>query len=140
MTQEEGQDTSPDRTPVALYAPGIWVAHEDHGLGEIVAAGSDHLAIRFRAGIESVAIDSFAPEGFVILGHRLHPTARPGTVTPMEDEFYWCVEHDRVEVGDGRCPRRNLLGPYPDLASAERALDTVQRRNEIADAEDKRWE
>lgn len=58
----------------------------------------------------------------------------------MAEEFYWCVEHDRVESGDGRCPGRNLLGPYPDGASAARALDTVQRRNEAADVEDKRWE
>ena len=56
------------------------------------------------------------------------------------ERFYWCVEHDRVESGDERCPLRNLLGPYPDLAAAERALDTVRRRNEQADAEERRWE
>lgn len=57
-----------------------------------------------------------------------------------EGPFYWCVEHDRVEWGGQRCPGRNLLGPYPDRAGAEQAMETVRRRNERADAEDRRWE
>ncbi len=57
-----------------------------------------------------------------------------------DQRFYWCVEHDRVESGNERCPLRNLLGPYPDRAAAERALDTVRRRNEEADADERRWE
>ena len=64
------------------------------------------------------------------------PSDDPGVGAP----FYWCVEHDRVESGDGRCPLRNLLGPYPDAASAQAALETVRRRNEQADADDRRWE
>ncbi len=63
-----------------------------------------------------------------------------GDLPDADQRFYWCVEHDRVESGDERCPLRNLLGPYSDLAAAERALDTVRRRNEQADAEERRWD
>ncbi len=126
------------RSPCTL--PGSGWAYEHHGVGEIVDVDPGRIRIRFAGGIVTVAVDAFGPSGFVMLGHRLHRAGRRGTVVVMVDEFYWCVEHDRVESGDGRCPRRNLLGPYPDRASAARALDMVRRRNEIADAADKRWE
>ena len=38
------------------------------------------------------------------------------------------------------CPGRDRLGPYDSAAEAERALATVQERNEAWDAEDERWE
>ena len=54
-------------------------------------------------------------------------------------EWFWCTDHHTVEEGkDCRAERR--LGPYPTREAAERALQTVQERNERLDAEDRAWE
>jgi hypothetical protein len=53
--------------------------------------------------------------------------------------FYWCTDHHTVEGRDG-CRAEVRLGPYPTREAAERALQTVQERNEKADAEDRAWE
>jgi hypothetical protein len=37
------------------------------------------------------------------------------------------------------CPMQYRLGPYDSVADAERALDTVEKRNAAWDAEDARW-
>jgi hypothetical protein len=42
-----------------------------------------------------------------------------------------------VEQGAG-CPGKDRLGPYPTRDAAEHALETVQRRNEEWEAQD-RW-
>jgi hypothetical protein len=55
-------------------------------------------------------------------------------------QFYWCLKHNKVESGDELCKSAERLGPYADRASAERALTTVQERNETWDAEDRRWD
>ncbi|MQA26636.1 MAG: hypothetical protein GEU94_14485 [Micromonosporaceae bacterium] len=55
-------------------------------------------------------------------------------------EFWWCVKHSRVESGDGVCPARRRLGPYPTREDAAAALEKVRERNEEWDAEDARWE
>jgi hypothetical protein len=60
-------------------------------------------------------------------------------MSDKDQQFYWCLKHNTVESGDSLCKSAERLGPYPDRASAERALDTVQRRNESWDAEDSRW-
>jgi hypothetical protein len=57
-----------------------------------------------------------------------------------KQQFYWCLKHNTVEAGDALCKSAERLGPYPDRASAERALDTVRQRNESWEAEDTRWE
>ncbi|MCW2709586.1 MAG: hypothetical protein JWM22_3428 [Frankiales bacterium] len=58
----------------------------------------------------------------------------------VEDgSFYWCTDHHAVEGHDG-CRAEVRLGPYPTRAAAEQALQTVQERNERADAEDRAWE
>jgi len=57
-----------------------------------------------------------------------------------DDGYYWCVRHKRVESGDGMCPGRYRLGPFPTASEAEHALERVRERNEAWDAEDERWE
>jgi len=53
---------------------------------------------------------------------------------------WWdCLPHKTVEPNDG-CPNKNRLGPYPDEATAGRALELVRERNEQWDAEDREWE
>ena len=53
-----------------------------------------------------------------------------------EQQSWWfCVKHQAVEPEDG-CPAKDRLGPYPSREAAERALDTVHRRNEEWDAAD----
>lgn len=54
------------------------------------------------------------------------------------DEWYYCVEHQRVEEKLG-CRITTRLGPYPTREAAERALEKVERRNEEWD-EDPAWE
>ncbi|MGD7788240.1 hypothetical protein ACQCX2_07935 [Propionibacteriaceae bacterium Y1700] len=52
-------------------------------------------------------------------------------------EFYYCLEHKTVEPYEG-CKSDSRLGPYPDRASAEAALATVEERNEKWD-NDPKW-
>ncbi|HEX2153913.1 MAG TPA: hypothetical protein VHL52_08040 [Acidimicrobiia bacterium] len=46
----------------------------------------------------------------------------------MEEEWYYCVEHDRVEAKFG-CRITNRLGPYATREEAEQALEKVEQRN-----------
>lgn len=55
----------------------------------------------------------------------------------MEEEWYYCVEHQSVEPKLG-CRVTTRLGPYPTREEAARALETVERRNEEWD-EDPDW-
>ncbi|MFP3915592.1 MAG: SPOR domain-containing protein [Actinomycetota bacterium] len=55
----------------------------------------------------------------------------------MEEEWYYCVEHGRVEPKFG-CRMANRLGPYASREEAERALERVERRNEAWE-EDPAW-
>lgn len=56
-----------------------------------------------------------------------------------DDEYYWCLKHQRVESGDKMCPARHRLGPYPTRSEAEHALDIVAARNETWDEQDSQW-
>jgi hypothetical protein len=51
------------------------------------------------------------------------------------NEYYFCLNHHRVEGAEG-CSAPQRLGPYPDEATAARALEIVQERNEAADEYD----
>lgn len=55
----------------------------------------------------------------------------------MEDEWYYCVEHERVEPKFG-CRITTRLGPYTTREEAEKALERVERRNEAWE-EDPDW-
>jgi hypothetical protein len=52
--------------------------------------------------------------------------------------FFWCTDHHAVEDEHG-CRAEVRLGPYPTREAAERALQSVQKRNEELDAEDEAW-
>jgi hypothetical protein len=55
-----------------------------------------------------------------------------------DDQSWWfCLKHMEVEHGAG-CPGKDRLGPYPTREAAADALETVRRRNEEWDAQD-RW-
>jgi len=45
-------------------------------------------------------------------------------------EYYYCLTHRTVEPSDRGCRAVDRLGPYPDRASAEHALEKVEARNE----------
>ncbi|GHC91564.1 hypothetical protein GCM10007079_39000 [Nocardiopsis terrae] len=47
----------------------------------------------------------------------------------QDDGWWYCLRHSRVEHGAG-CPNSQRLGPYPDEATAARALGIAAERNE----------
>jgi len=62
-------------------------------------------------------------------------------MTETRPEFWWCLRHSQVErTGEKLCKAADRLGPYPDAATASRALSIVAQRNEAADEQDARWE
>jgi hypothetical protein len=56
-----------------------------------------------------------------------------------EGDYFWCLRHSRVEAMADACPAKYRLGPYPSAEDARQALDTVEKRNAVSDAEDARW-
>lgn len=55
---------------------------------------------------------------------------------PLEERWWFCTRHMRVEPADTPCPGKDLLGPYRTRGEAEHALDKVRERNEAWDAQD----
>ncbi|MGH3492959.1 MAG: hypothetical protein ACRDRL_08500 [Sciscionella sp.] len=56
------------------------------------------------------------------------------------DAHWWfCLRHHQPEYGNA-CGTSDRLGPYPDEATAARALEIVAERNAAADAYDAEWE
>jgi hypothetical protein len=53
--------------------------------------------------------------------------------------WYYCTKHGRVEHGDNVCRAADRLGPYPDEATAARALEIARERTEAWDRDTKRW-
>jgi hypothetical protein len=49
--------------------------------------------------------------------------------------WWYSLKYHRVEDDDGPTPGKDRLGPYATREEAERALETVQRRNEEWDAQ-----
>ncbi|WP_280234819.1 hypothetical protein [Nocardia cyriacigeorgica] len=56
----------------------------------------------------------------------------------MAESWYYCLKHKRAEQGK-RCWFADRLGPFPDRATAERALEIVRERNAAEDARDQKW-
>ncbi len=55
----------------------------------------------------------------------------------MEEEWYYCIEHGTVEPKLG-CRVATRIGPFPTREQAEKALETVERRNQAWD-KDPNW-
>jgi len=49
--------------------------------------------------------------------------------------WYWCLDHRRVEQGPG-CPDKNRLGPYASEQEAAGASARTKARTEAQDARD----
>lgn len=58
----------------------------------------------------------------------------------MNQDFYWCLTHHKVERLEERCAGDRVLGPYDSREAAEEALAKVGERNKDWDAEDRAWE
>ncbi|MFD7652646.1 hypothetical protein ACFV4N_01540 [Actinosynnema sp. NPDC059797] len=52
--------------------------------------------------------------------------------------WYYCLTHRTVERGVG-CRGADRMGPYPDEATAQRALDLARQRTEAEDRADREW-
>ncbi|MFY7066521.1 hypothetical protein ACOQFV_11695 [Nocardiopsis changdeensis] len=55
----------------------------------------------------------------------------------QDDGWWYCLRHNTVEHGAG-CPNRERLGPYPDEATAARALTIAAERNSDWEDEDEK--
>ncbi|BBG01398.1 MULTISPECIES: hypothetical protein [Pseudonocardia] len=55
-----------------------------------------------------------------------------------DEEWFYCLKHNTVETKDG-CREADRLGPYPDRATAARALEIARERTEAEDRKDRRW-
>ena len=56
-----------------------------------------------------------------------------------EPQFWFNVHTGQVEETENKSQSKDLLGPYPTRAEAERALQTARERTEKWDEEDRRW-
>lgn len=52
-----------------------------------------------------------------------------------DQQWYYCVEHKTTEQGKV-CGASSRMGPYPDQATAARAIEIARERNKAADAYD----
>jgi hypothetical protein len=55
-----------------------------------------------------------------------------------DNEWFYCLKHRRPERGRQE-PEQFLLGPFPDEATAARALDIIREREARKEAEDRAW-
>ena len=55
-----------------------------------------------------------------------------------DEQWFYCVKHGTVEGAQG-CRAADRLGPYPDRATASRALEIARERTESEDAKDREW-
>ena len=53
-----------------------------------------------------------------------------------DGQWWYCVKHKTVESDQVACKAVDRLGPYATQEEAERALDTVAKRNAAWDAEE----
>ena len=57
-----------------------------------------------------------------------------------DDESQWYYSPSDHSVHRGKdASALDRMGPYPDRAAAERALETARARNKAADAADRKW-
>lgn len=51
------------------------------------------------------------------------------TEDPLAEEWYFCLDHRRVEPAEG-CRDGVRVGPFPSRREAEHALDKIEKRNQ----------
>ena len=74
------------------------------------------------------------------------PVGMPGSRVPgeeatvIDEQWFWCMRHQRPELGEAACEAEQRLGPYATEAEARNWKQTVEARNEAWDQEDRRWE
>ncbi|WP_214368830.1 hypothetical protein [Pseudonocardia sp. H11422] len=56
-----------------------------------------------------------------------------------DEQWFYCLKHNTVEPAEG-CRAADRLGPYPDKATAARALEIARERTEAADRYDQEWD
>ncbi len=44
-------------------------------------------------------------------------------------EWFYCLEHKKVEEGPPECPAKDRFGPYASRQEAQHAMETAQERN-----------
>ncbi|MEV0274136.1 MAG: hypothetical protein HOV71_14755 [Hamadaea sp.] len=54
------------------------------------------------------------------------------------EPWFYCLKHRRPEHGRQEA-EQYLLGPFPDEATAARALDVIREREARKEAEDRAW-
>jgi hypothetical protein len=55
-------------------------------------------------------------------------------------QYFWCLEHQRVESGDEVCRAEQRMGPYPSPEAARNWKQTSEARNDAWDEADEDWE
>jgi hypothetical protein len=55
-----------------------------------------------------------------------------------EEQWFYCLKHGTVETAQG-CRAADRLGPYPDRATASRALEIARERTKAEDDADREW-
>ena len=55
-------------------------------------------------------------------------------------QWYWCLDHKRVEPADTACPPGRLMGPYKTQDEAAHWRQKVEARIQAWDQEDRQWE
>jgi hypothetical protein len=55
-------------------------------------------------------------------------------------QWYWCLDHNRVEEASEACRPDRCMGPYETREEARNWREKVEARNEAWDEEDRRWE
>jgi hypothetical protein len=56
-----------------------------------------------------------------------------------DEQWFYCFTHDTVEPLEG-CRAADRLGPYPDRATAARAVELAHERTAANDRADEAWE
>lgn len=57
-----------------------------------------------------------------------------------EQQWYWCLTHERPEPEGSQDSAGEVLGPYPSEQAARNWKQTNEARNQAWEEEDKRWE
>jgi hypothetical protein len=57
-------------------------------------------------------------------------------MTNNNEQWWYCLKHNRAEDSSTECAGKDLLGPYPSREEAARALEKVKERNKEWDDQD----